>query len=72
MNLFLNILIIILFSFSFSEDDDEKLIFVVTHFRHGSRAPQRINDSFIDLVGVKWTNPGELTEMGKGFIRFKK
>ena len=65
MNLFLNILIIILFSFSFSEDDDEKLIFVVTHFRHGSRAPQRINDSFIDLVGEKWTNPGELTEMGK-------
>ena len=65
MKLLFNILIIILFSFSFSENNTEQLIFVVTHFRHGSRAPQYVNDSFMDLVGEKWTNPGELTGMGK-------
>ena len=64
MKILFNILIIILFSFAFSENDD-KLIFVVTHFRHGSRAPQSINDNYLDLLKEKWTNPGELTGMGQ-------
>ena len=49
MKILFNILIIILFSFAFSENDD-KLIFVVTHFRHGSRAPQSINDNYLYLL----------------------
>ena len=64
MKLLLFILIIYNFCFLFSYDKD-KLIFVVIHFRHGARAPQKINDSFIDLVGEKWENPGELTGVGQ-------
>ena len=41
------------------------IIFVVIHFRHGARAPQKISDSYIDLVGEKWENPGELTGVGQ-------
>ena len=51
--------------FSLYSDDGEQLIFVVTHFRHGARAPQNINDNYYDLLGEKWTNPGELTGMGQ-------
>ena len=51
-------------SFSIS-DNNNKLIFVVTHFRHGARAPQSINDNYLDLLREKWTNPGELTGIGQ-------
>ena len=43
----------------------EKLIFVQTFFRHGARAPIKLNNDSLDLLGVKWTNPGELTPIGK-------
>ena len=43
----------------------DKLVFVYTHFRHGARAPLKINDSFIDKLGEAWKNPGELTGVGQ-------
>lgn len=49
------------------QTEDEKLVFVMTHFRHGARAPQRyysIND-YQDYVKETWKNPGELTGMGQ-------
>ena len=62
MNNFLLFVILNLIPFLLS---DEKLIFLVTHFRHGARAPQRVNETFYDMLGHKWTNPGELTGMGQ-------
>ena len=56
--LFITISNIILFK-------SEKLIFVQTFFRHGARAPIKLNNDSLDLLGVKWTNPGELTPIGK-------
>ena len=44
---------------------EDRLVFLYTHFRHGARAPLAINDSFIDKLGEKWTNPGELTGVGQ-------
>ena len=58
--------LIILFQilyFAFPADD--RLVFLYTHFRHGARAPLDINDEFIDKLGEKWTNPGELTGVGQ-------
>ena len=42
----------------------EKLIFVMTHFRHGARAPNSINKNNLDKVNELWTIPGELTAVG--------
>ena len=44
---------------------NEKLIFVETLSRHGARAPLKTNDTGIDLMGIKWDSPGELTALGK-------
>ena len=60
--LFLTLINLICFSTS---DEEDKLIFLYTHFRHGARAPQKVNASFYDMLGQKWTNPGELTGMGQ-------
>ena len=66
MNMFIILFLLLLYSiFSSYSNNGEKLIFVVTHFRHGARAPQSINSDFYDLLGEKWTNPGELTGMGQ-------
>jgi len=64
MSFIIYLLLIYSISSSYSEAG-EKLIFVVTHFRHGARAPQNINSTYYDLLGEKWTNPGELTGMGQ-------
>jgi hypothetical protein len=64
MNISLILLGINLICFSISEDQD-KLIFLYTHFRHGARAPQAVNASFYDMLGHQWTNPGELIGMGQ-------
>ena len=64
MKISLLLLFIHLFFFSKSDGDD-KLVFLYTHFRHGARAPQHINASYYDMLGHKWTNPGELTGMGQ-------
>ena len=42
----------------------EKLIFVMTHFRHGARGPLYINKNNLDKVNELWTIPGELTAVG--------
>ena len=64
MKISLLLLFIHLFFFSKSDEED-KLVFLYTHFRHGARAPQHINSSYYDMLGHKWTNPGELTGMGQ-------
>ena len=64
MKILLLLLFINLFIFSKS-DEEEKLVFLYTHFRHGARAPQAVNSSYYDMLGHKWTNPGELTGMGQ-------
>ena len=58
------ILLISIISFSYSKD---KLIFVLTHFRHGARAPQYYydKDNHLDYIFEKWERPGELTGMGQ-------
>ena len=43
----------------------DKLIFVSTHFRHGARAPMKVDTNFTDHVKERWTNPGELTGVGQ-------
>ena len=49
------------------EEDEEKLVFLLTLFRHGARAPQKYYNqtSHLDYILEKWDNPGELTPMGK-------
>ena len=41
------------------------LIFVSTHFRHGARAPMKVDSNYKDHIKEKWTNPGELTAVGQ-------
>ena len=52
-------------SFSYS---DGRLVFLYIHFRHGPRSPTQLNDNFIDRLGEKWTNLGELTEVGERML----
>lgn len=59
--LFLLINIITIFIFSKSE----KLIFAELLSRHGARAPLSLNEEGKDLLGLKWSAPGELTPIGK-------
>ncbi len=59
------IFLIILFFLILSFTKNEKLIFVELQCRHGARAPLDINDNNEDLLGVKWSNPGELTAVGQ-------
>jgi hypothetical protein len=50
---------------SFSISQNNRLVFLYTHFRHGARAPMDLDDNCIDLVKEKWDNPGELTGIGQ-------
>ena len=43
---------------------NDKLIFVMTHFRHGARAPSALKNN-IDEIGEKWLISGELTAVGE-------
>jgi len=45
------------------QTNNDKLIFVMTHFRHGARAP--IFGGNTDLMGEYWEHPGELTGVGE-------
>jgi hypothetical protein len=58
------LILISIITLSISED---KLIFVLTHFRHGARAPQYYYDqeNKLDYILEKWDKPGELTGMGQ-------
>ena len=44
-----------------------KYIFVMTHFRHGARAPQKFynKEKYLDYTLEYWNNPGELTAAGQ-------
>ena len=72
MKLNLFILSLLLFT-SFSQiqregdDPNKKLVFLLTHFRHGARAPQKYYNQtlHLDYILEKWDNPGELTPMGQ-------
>ena len=50
---------------SFSISQNNRLVFLYTHFRHGARAPMDLDDNYTDLVKEKWDNPGELTGIGQ-------
>ena len=43
----------------------KKLIFVLTHFRHGARAPVSLDEKNYDLFKQQWLYPGELTVVGQ-------
>ncbi len=55
---------IFLFSL-FQIESSNELVFVMTHFRHGARAPQKFYQDYLDYVKEKWENPGELTGVGQ-------
>ena len=55
-----------LHNISINDDEDEQLLFVWEHFRHGARNPytQVNKTTWIDFIGVQWQNEGELTALG--------
>ncbi len=59
----MNYILIILCLFLIISELSGKLIFVMTHFRHGARSPN-IKGS-IDEVGEKWDSSGQLTGVGE-------
>ena len=63
MNAYLSIIIILqIFHISLLSDN---LVFLYTHYRHGARGPTKLNDNYLDNVGEKWTELGELTGIGE-------
>lgn len=46
---------------------EDKLVFVMTHFRHGARAPQNYynQEKYLDYIKEHWDIPGELTGVGQ-------
>ena len=62
----LNFLLFIIFNV-ITSSKNEKLVFAELHFRHGARAPNVLdaNGTGIDMFGIKWPSPGELTPIGK-------
>ena len=63
MNTYLS-LIIFLQIFHNSHLSDN-LVFLYTHYRHGARGPTKLNNHYLDNVGEKWTELGELTGIGE-------
>ena len=61
-----NILIIISLLIKITISD--KIIFVSTHFRHGARAPMKVDSNYKDHIREVWTNPGELTGVGQRML----
>jgi hypothetical protein len=59
---FIFLIIFQIFYFNLSQD---RLVFLYTHFRHGARAPNNVNNTFYDMLGEFWDNPGELTGVGQ-------
>ena len=59
MKKFLILILLQILYFSISQDND-RLVFLTTHFRHGARAPQFIDETGKDTLQEFWTNPGEL------------
>ena len=65
MPLLFQILLLFLFSISKTNINEDKLIFIKTHFHHRTRAPQKIINKNLDSLGEYQTNPGELTLIAK-------
>lgn len=63
----MSLILLYLFSLLTTMLCEDRLIFVLTHFRHGARAPQKYFDDKlkVDYALEKWDSPGELTAMGK-------
>ena len=57
-------LCLIFLFFELTLSKDRELIFVLTHFRHGARAPIFKSDSHTDYFGYKWESPSQLTPVG--------
>ena len=49
---------------------EEKLVFLLTLFRHGARSPKKYYDELLhlDYLFEKWDNPGELTPTGRRML----
>ena len=59
--------LIITYSFSkLEKNNEEKLLFVWEHFRHGARGPYRSFDeiNWEDIFKEKWDGDGELSPLG--------
>ena len=61
---FINLLLSIILFYLIKISIEEKLVFVMTHFRHGARGSSNIDENSLDYTREKWTKPGELTGMG--------
>ena len=59
----MKLLIVVLFLIVHSQLDD-KVVFVMIHFRHGARAPTTLKNN-IDDNGEEWLIPGELSAVGE-------
>ena len=57
-------LIVVLF-FIVNSQLNDKLIFVMTHFRHGARAPTHLDSKNLDILGEEWDKEAALTGVGK-------
>ena len=59
--------LIYLFSLISLSLSEERLVFLLTHFRHGARSPQRYynKSSHLDYILETWKTPGELTGSGQ-------
>ena len=64
----INILLLFCFfnKFLLKEESNEKLLFVLEHFRHGARGAYKLFDykNWKDLLKENWKGPGELTSLG--------
>ena len=56
--------IIILFTTITLSEQCEKLIFVMTHFRHGARVPRSVINN-TDKLREEWNKKEELTSVGE-------
>ena len=59
-------LIVVLF-FIVNSQLNDKLIFVMTHFRHGARSPSSVKNNINDF-GEEWLITGELTAVGERML----
>ena len=60
--------IIIFFKIFYFISSKDRLVFLYTHFRHGARAPTKVNKNLYDNLKEYWTNPGELTGVGQRML----
>ena len=60
--------IIIFFKIFYFISSKDRLVFLYTHFRHGARAPTKVNKNLFDNLKEYWTNPGELTGVGQRML----